>query len=511
MNLEEVCERFLDDSQLAPGALHQRIDHRLEALRRQYRASAGNSPLRRVLVIGAGPVGLRCAIGAALAGHQVTVLEQYGRETRARYLGLFAPEQHFLADLGAPRSMFVELALKGLPKRLVTIADLQDYLKAVALKLGVELRWYAHASFTRSGLASGLVEYVSHASGSRSARVAFDVLVDATGVHSQLRHLLVGKRVAGFRTLGRDTLACEGTDPDTYFSPEAPGGARFLVDQLQQLDTWEGFVHRAEQLHPAIFDSVDCFVSNIDQSIFGDGRVPDLKSHCPPDWIYERFSRPRAPHMDAQGASAESRPDAEPALFRLHIEGPFPRSVQGLAEHLRKLGRAPVDVIAAFLEVAGAAKHIDRDGWHRYRVLENGSPEPAHNTASIFRCRLEGLRTQPDRVTLWGQLPGAGDREFFIAGDAAQTPWYRFGVGIMDGFHSAAVFDELLQLNQGDRAHRVLQWERYLRLRAVQVLFSTYLHEQHLRTSAVMRELLTTLCSGHEYSGSLGPSGPKRE
>jgi len=112
IGLEAPCDRFLDDLQLAPGALRRSIAHRLDALARRYGATA-EAPPQRVLVVGAGPVGLRCAIGAALAGHQVTVLERYGRETRARYLGLFAPEQHFLAELGAPRSMFVELPSRG--------------------------------------------------------------------------------------------------------------------------------------------------------------------------------------------------------------------------------------------------------------------------------------------------------------------------------------------------------------------------------------------------------------
>ena len=473
IDLAAACDRFPDDLRLAPDALRRCIAQRLDALARRYRAAAGGPP-RRVLVVGAGPVGLRCAIGAALAGHQVTVLEHRGRETRARYLGLFAPEQHFLADLGAPRSMFVELALKGVPKRLVTIADLQGYLEAIARELGVELHWGARASFTQRALAEGAVEYRSPASGGRAARVAFDLLVDASGTGSELRQLLVGERVVGFRTLARDALAWDGTDPDRYFSHEAaPGGAGFLAEPARQTAAWASFAGRASQLHPALLDSLDCFVGNFDPSIFIDGRVPDLKRHCPPDWIYERFSRP---------GSAE--------LFRVHLEGPFPRGARRLVEHLRERGRGPTDVIAAFLETAGASMTIDRAGWHRYQQLENSAPEPAHNTACIFRCRLAGVQTRPDRPTLWGPIPGAADREYFIAGDAAQAPWYRFGVGIMDGFHSATVLDELLRVDRGERAHRVLRWERYLRRRAVQVLFSTQLHEQRLRESPAMLELL---------------------
>jgi hypothetical protein len=494
IDLAAACDRFPDDLQLAPGALRPCIAQRLDALARRYRAAACG-PARRVLVVGAGPVGLRCAIGAALAGHRVTVLERHGRETRARYLGLFAPEQHFLADLGAPRSMFVELALKGVPKRLVTIADLQGYLEAIALELGVELRWGARASFTRRALAEGLVEYGSHEPGGRSGQVAFDLLVDASGTSSELRPLLVGDRVAGFRTLARDALAWDGTDPDRYFSHEAaPGGAGFLAEPARQTNGWASFVDRASQLHPAILDSLDCFVGNFDPSIFRDGRIPDLKRHCPPDWIYERFTRP---------GSSE--------LFRVHLEGPLPRGARRLVEQLGERGRGPMDVIAAFLETAGASTAIDHAGWNRYRRLENSAAEPAHNTACVFRCRLAGVQTRPDRPTLWGQIPGADGTEYFIAGDAGQTPWYRFGVGIMDGFHSATVLDQLLRVDRGERAHRVLGWERYLRRRAVQVAFSLQLHEQHLRESEAMDELLATLHGGAaapRHGGSAAASEP---
>jgi hypothetical protein len=132
--------------------------------------------------------------------------------------------------------------------------------------------------------------------------------------------------------------------------------------------------------------------------------------------------------------------------------------------------------------------------------MENGSKDPVQNTASMFNCQLTGIQTYPDQPSLWGVIPGTIDKEYFIAGDAAQSAWYRFGTGIMDGFYSASIFDELLRIDKTEKIRLVMRWERYLRQRAVQVLYSIYLHEQLLNESPFMYNLLEKLCSDYQLT-----------
>ena len=162
---------------------------------------------------------------------------------------------------------------------------------------------------------------------------------------------------------------------------------------------------------------------------------------------------------------------------------------------LRKKNRNPIDVAVAFLQTSGADRHIDQQAWNRYCSMENGSSKLAQNTASLFNCQLTGIHTSPDRASLWGLIPGTTDKQYFIAGDAALSAWYRFGAGIMDGFYSATIFDQLLYMDEAASVKLVMRWERYLRQRAVQVLYSIYLHEEMLKESSFMRQMLDRLCS----------------
>jgi hypothetical protein len=65
----------------------------------------------------------------------------------------------------------------------------------------------------------------------------------------------------------------------------------------------------------------------------------------------------------------------------------------------------------------------------------------------------------------------------------------------MDGFYSASIFDELLRIDEIEKPRLVMRWERYLRQRAVQVMYSIYLHEQMLNESPFMNQMLEKLCS----------------
>ena len=74
----------------------------------------------------------------------------------------------------------------------------------------------------------------------------------------------------------------------------------------------------------------------------------------------------------------------------------------------------------------------------------------------------------------------------------------------MDGFYSASIFDELLRSDEIEKIRLVMRWERYLRQRAVQVLYSIYVHEQMLNESPCMHQMLEKLCLEDKATKLLG-------
>lgn len=508
-NREDISrDSFIDDQKINSGRVIKIIDERLKHLKGIYHSRLASRSEKRVVVLGAGPVGLRCAIGAALAGNKVTVIEQFKQDTRTRYLGLFEPEQQFLANLGAPLSMFVELSIKGVLKRLVTIADLQAFLAFIAYRLSIEIRWQTKAVVNKKELANGKLNYTllnqktgntSHqdhksfrASKHKQSKTTlndyleFDMIVDASGANSELRKSLVGENVTGFRELCQNGLDVDGNDFISYFSSLAPSGAEFINEQPHHMDYWKAFVEKIQTGHSDILDDICCFVGNIDKSVFRSDTIPDLDNNCPPDWIWKRFIKTISLEQE------QERDNESDDIFRVHLEGPFPQKYHGqvLKAIQQEKNCLPTHVILAFLKASKMEDAIDTTGWESYCSIENSSAKSAHNTASLFNCKLTGIKTNLKQPTLWGKIAGSDSKEYFIAGDAAQTPWYRFGVGIMDGFYSGSIFDQLFFAAETDKHDLLLMWERYLRLRSVQILFSIYCHDQMLCDNKMMNQIL---------------------
>ena len=102
--------------------------------REQFRKLAGH----RVAVIGAGPVGLRCAIELAMCGADVMVIEQRRTFTRANILKLWPFLVHDLRGLGA-KIFFPHYCTGGLMH--IGTRRLQQILLKDALLLGVDVRY----------------------------------------------------------------------------------------------------------------------------------------------------------------------------------------------------------------------------------------------------------------------------------------------------------------------------------------------------------------------------------
>lgn len=91
---------------------------------------------RHVLVLGAGPGGLMAAVQLRLRDHEVVICEQREEYTRNRFIGVYKEVAHLMASLGMPESMTYDFThYRG--KRGIMLADIQTFLHAVALKLGV--------------------------------------------------------------------------------------------------------------------------------------------------------------------------------------------------------------------------------------------------------------------------------------------------------------------------------------------------------------------------------------
>lgn len=89
-----------------------------------------------MLIIGAGPCGLRTAIEAQLLGARVVVLEKRDRITRNNVLHLWPYVIHDLKGLGA-KKFFGKFCAGAIDH--ISIRQLQCILLKVALILGVEI------------------------------------------------------------------------------------------------------------------------------------------------------------------------------------------------------------------------------------------------------------------------------------------------------------------------------------------------------------------------------------
>ena len=147
-----------------------------EAGARRVRAAKGVRPRAAlsVIVIGAGPVGLRTAIELALLGCRCEVLESRESFTRLQVLHLWEWVENDLIDLGIKSidpSIFAAADL-----RRCSTAQLQHSLFKVALLLGVKVRFGCR------------VDSVDSLSSLHRRRI--DMLVDASGARCELLNSL---------------------------------------------------------------------------------------------------------------------------------------------------------------------------------------------------------------------------------------------------------------------------------------------------------------------------------
>ena len=144
--LDALRERLLPSLKWRQAQLINKLYERRHAgdYAESARAMAKGRPVLRVLVMGGGPIGLRCAVELALLGHSVLALEQRRSFTRLNVLHLWDWVSHDLAELGIKSldpSVFASCDYAH-----VGTSQLQHSLLKIALLLGVQIRLGAKVS-----------------------------------------------------------------------------------------------------------------------------------------------------------------------------------------------------------------------------------------------------------------------------------------------------------------------------------------------------------------------------
>jgi Cyclic nucleotide-binding domain len=487
---------------------------------------------RDVLVLGAGPGGLIAAIELRLRDHRVVVCEQRRAYTRNRFMGVYKEVAHRMAALGMPESMTYDFThYRG--KRGIMVADIQTFLHAVALKLGVVVYTGAVVrSMTREALREGRLELQRSAGSDAGTAVPaeagvvrwhydtvmrvrsgvgirFDTVLEATGGRSGARELLVGAdNVVSLRTLATET-ALRDPSLDSHFDDP-------LDHCIQIVESDYGcpphvrrqFAAALVASDGAVPDEVPSLVSNVDASIIireldevarpaGMGaRIGEQELDIPRDWVIVRCPR------------------SDRTLTRYQIEGPLPQSFQfggrriRTEETLPKLN--PVSLLVRILYAIGVPfDAVDRRRLVDFYTLENAQGN-ASDVVATFVGTFRGLRLGGADPIWCGRVPGSDTVEYGIVGEALQNAWYRFGVGIDDTFAGAIRFARMFDLPPDERRADALRFEATMTSRSVQVCYHLWRVAENA-DQGVVGPVLTECHMERRYHADLADADLKRE
>jgi hypothetical protein len=490
-------------------ALSFSIDCLLQHHRHLLAASIDRAlPRRNVLVLGAGPGGLMAAIQMRLRDHRVVLCEPREVYTRNRFIGVYKPVAHLMATLGMPERMTYDFThYRG--KRGIMLADIQTFLHAVALKLGVVVYTGALVrDMNAQALRDGEVELQRSTRGGDDAESAsaigmtrwrydtisrvrsgvtirFDTVLEATGGRSGARELLVGAdNVVSMRTVARDA-ALRDPSLNTYFDDPNDHCAKFVeTDYGCPPEARRKYAARLmHEGHDAIPDELPGLVSNIDAGIIlqpveptkrpaGRGaRIGERELDIPRDWVLVRCPLP------------------DRTLTRYQVEGPLPQSFEFGGERvptrdvLSSLN--PVTLLVRILYAMGVPfEAVDRQRLVEFYMQESSQGD-ASDVVAAFVGAFRGLRLGGKNPIWRGRVPGSASVEYGIIGEALQNAWYRFGVGVDDTFEGALHFARGLELEPDARIAHARRFETAMTARSVQVFYHLSLVSQNTNQGVV--------------------------
>lgn len=484
--------RWLVDDEAGADHLIERIHQRL--VERSRRIPATEKP-KEIVVVGGGPGGMTAAIECAYRGHKVTVLEKHGPPVRLRCVGLFREQERMLSSLGAPRSLRSEIPASYADKSNIWLFDLIFFLRVVALKLGVVLFENCTGLLDKGRLIGGKTPSESgpvlRREGAEVEEVdsdmvlPFDVVVDASGGHSTLRtQLLAPDAIVCVRDKVLNALERD-SDFESYLEGE-DSELRTLDARLKGHEKeWSEFVQMTRDSHELVYDDPVCMVCSLERDIFDFPELPDLYQSglVPPDWVFAPTS-----YGDKMDDNRWHGLDEE-QIRRVHLEGMFPRQAG-------RFQRPVWEVAEAMLCALGVSGDIESSALERYLREQNSSPYSAHNTMSFFRSHLSGVLFDPEHPLSWGRM---GEKEYFVIGDALQTAWFRFGVGVHDSCRGGVMVSQALQTEDKERRARLVhRHEITIDRRAVQSQFALFLNELEVSRHPVMLQALKILEQKHD-------------
>jgi hypothetical protein len=476
---------------------HAKKAELLSGLERFYKGKkynpAPSAQSRTILIVGAGPAGLRAAIECALAGFTVHIFESRNRFDRCRFIGLFPHDMEYLMGLGYPVQLTYKVIYRD--KTGLMINDIQDVLSVIAESLGV---WFHKSPVELEYNKNGPVLKVPE-----NNLPEFDTLVISSGCrHNQILSCLTGqsgrtsidelaftekeKKVTLFDLIRSATKIMEQTQgnpfKDLCFYRQALEDNAAAVPRLpvisffSELTRTGAFDPAKTDLHrtigsivkdQALLQPLWGFVSNLPPYFYPSipFDINDLNypkdEQVPFDMIAVPFFDPKKPDMALrfQCESSLAQFDGETDLKK----GRFDRPVQGLK---------------SLLEETGLGIHPSDPAWQQFEKEECSHKEDSRNVLHFFLTQFDGYINSGTPVCGGTRTLNHRQVDYMIIGDAWLTPWFRFGVGVSDGWYGAQMLLKTLSLNKPfsdpECAKILTRFESNMRHRALEYVAMIY-------------------------------------
>jgi hypothetical protein len=109
----------------------------------------------------------------------------------------------------------------------------------------------------------------------------------------------------------------------------------------------------------------------------------------------------------------------------------------------------PVHILKSLLKNTSLAiHHADDPAWQQFEKEECSHKQAARNVVHFFLTKFDGYTTS-DIPVCGGTKPlNSKQVDYMIVGDAWLTPWFRFGVGVSDGWYGVEMLVKALSFNK---------------------------------------------------------------
>ncbi len=446
---------------------------------------------RTILIVGAGPTGLRAAIDCALAGFSVHIFESRKTFNRCRFIGLFPHDVDYLISIGYP----VELTYKVIyrDKTGLMINDIQDVLSVIARSLGVRFHCSAvELEFKKDGPVLKVHEEnlpdfdtLVVSSGSRQNKL----LSCLTGQQSrtplgELAYTEKEKKVTLSDLIRSSTKIMAQTHGNPFrdlrfyrqaLKENAASVPRlpvisFFSELGKSLDPSKTDLHRpmgqlAEDT--TLLRPLWGFVSNLPPYFYP--TIPfDVSDLNYPKDEQVPFDMIAVPFFDPKRPDKALRFQCESSLAQ------FDGNTDFKTDRFNK----PVQVLQSLLKETGLAVHPSDQAWQQFEKQECSHKEDSRNVLHFFLTQFDGYAGSDTPVCGGTRMLNNRPVDYMIIGDAWLTPWFRFGVGVSDGWYGAQVLLRTLRLNKPfsdpECAKILTRFESNMRHRALEYVAMIY-------------------------------------